>query len=492
MNENMIPKADTAAVDAQHKAGKLTARERVEQLLDPNSFVEVGRFAQHNSAGFGVDKQAPGDGVVAGYGTVDMRPVYVYAQDFTAFHGSMGVKNAEKIAKIYDMAVKNGVPVVSILDSAGVRLQDGVAALDGYAKIMKCAAQASGVVPQIAVVAGPCIGTTALIARLADFVLTVEKIGDISVTGAQILASMTGKNITSESLGGAAAAIESGLADFSYADEAQAFDGLKKLLGLLPSNNLEDAPYAYEATDDFNRSAVVGEDMDVSIASIVDAGSLLEVQAGYAKGILTALAALGGKTVGIIANRGSEDEGRLGASGCKKAAGFLRLCDSFSLPVVSFLDTAGFALCEQQEKQGLAKDIAKLAFAYAEATVPLITVVAGKAIGGAFAVMGSHEIGADMVYAYPDAEISPLNADAAVEILEQDLLKKSDDPVARRKDLEEEYAQTYSSPLDAAKVGSVDDIVEKEDIRKILIYALDMQAGKRASTLPKKHGSMPV
>ncbi|MGI6168962.1 MAG: acyl-CoA carboxylase subunit beta, partial [Christensenellales bacterium] len=439
MSENLLPKADAAAIDAQHKVGKMTARERVDKLLDLNSFVEIGRYVQHNSAEFGVDKQAPGDGVVAGYGTVDMRPVYVYAQDFTAFHGSLGAKNAEKIAKVYEMAVKNGVPVVSILDSAGARLQDGMAALDGYAKVMKCAAQASGVVPQIALVAGPCIGSNALIAQLADFVFVVEKTGTISVNGAQILASMTGNDITPQSLGGADAAMDSGLADFVCANEEQALVSMRNLLNILPGNNMEDAPYALETQDDFNRSAVVGEDIDASVASIVDNGSLVEVKAGYGKGMLTALAALGGKAVGIIANRGKVDEGRLDLYGCAKAAGFLRFCDSFSIPVVSFLDTAGFALSVQQEENGLAKEIAGLAYAYAEATVPLISVVAGKAVGGAYAVMGSHGIGADMVYAYPDAVIAPLNAEAAVEILDEALLRKADNPVARRQELEEEY-----------------------------------------------------
>ncbi|MGI6175913.1 MAG: acyl-CoA carboxylase subunit beta [Christensenellales bacterium] len=491
MSDNMKLVADPAAVDEQHKAGKLTARERVEKLLDDNSFVEIGCYVQHSSTAFGIDKQAPGDGVITGYGTIDLRPVYIYAQDFTVFEGSLSAANAQKICKTYEMALKNGVPVIAVLDSAGARIQDGVAALDGYAKVMRCAARASGVIPQICVAAGPCVGASAVIAGLADFVYAVEKISCISMTGAQILASQEEKDVSAEGLGGAAVSVEKGLAHFACASEEEAFASLKALLNLLPSNNVEDAPYDYEEIDDFNRPIEASQDAAAIASMIADNQSFLEVQKGYGNVVLNGFAKLGGRTAGIVAITSGSGEGRLGVADCIKAARFIRFCDSFNIPVVSLIDSAGFAISTCEEKHSLTKHASQLAYAYAEATVPLVSVIVGKAIGGVYAVMGSHGIGADVVYAYPNAVIAPLNGPAAVTILMKDQLTEAD-PVAQRKSLEKEYEETYASPAAAAKLGSVDDVIEPAQTRQMVISALDMQASKREVTPSKRHGNLPL
>ncbi len=450
-----------------------SARNRVKGILDANSFVEIGCHIQHNSTAFGLDKQVPGDGVAAGYGTIANVPVYIYAQDFAAFDGSLGSKNADKIARVYDAAVKNGVPVISVLDSAGARLAEGTAALDGYAKVMKSAAKASGVVPQIAIVCGPAIGAASVIAELADFVFVTEE-AELSMVSPVVREAAEGKGEKSYPC------------EYDFmGSEAEIAETVKKLLALLPLNSLEDPPMG-EQIDDFNRILASCSDVRSLVSSAADFGEFLELKKDFAPGLVTGLARFGGFLTGVVANDKAVNDGRLDGDALQKAARFIGFLDSFGIAVVSLVDTPGFVLSNCEEKRGLSKKAAQLAYSYASADVPVITVITGSAIGGAYSVMGSKELGADMVFAFPDASVAPIEADLASVLYYDELEADS------REEKIAEYKKKYADPMEAAHNGSIDRIIEKSELRQMIVSALIMQATKHAGEPMKSHGNMPL
>ena len=476
----------------QHDAGKLTARERIALLFDEGSFIELDALA--GSA------DAPCDGVICGYGTVDMRPVFAYAQDFTVKGGSVGALSGKKIAKVIDMAVKTGAPIVSMLDSGGARIQEGSDALQAMGTVMQKTALASGVVPQIAAVMGPCAGGAAACATLSDFVFMTKK-ASLYVSGPSVVKGTTGEDLDAEALGGAMANAEkSGNCHVVCDDDQATIAAVKALLSYLPSNNLEDAPFM--DTDDINRispalDALIpdndaeGYDVKIAISEIADAGSVYEILPYYAKNMVTALARLNGATVGFVANQAAEG-GLLDCAAAEKATRFVRFCDSFNIPVVTLTDTDGFVASSAQEFAGIARKSAALAYAYAEATVPKINLVLRKACGSAYIAMGSKHIGADMTYAWPTAQISVMQAEGAANIIYRKEMQKAEDPIRARAEFVESFKETYANPFEAAKLGYVDDVIAPNSTRQIVIAALLMLASKRENLPAKKHGTMPL
>lgn len=493
-----------ARIDKQHASGKLTARERVELLLDQGSFIEIDAFVEHRSVEFGMDKtEAPADGVVTGYGTVDGRPVYIFAQDFTVVGGSLGEMHAMKIAKVLDMAMKNGVPVIGINDSGGARIQEGVDALKGYGDIFFRNTMASGVIPQIAVIMGPCAGGAVYSPALMDFIFMVDKTSQMFITGPQVVQAVTGESITAEQLGGAMTHNStSGVAHFMYSDEKSCIEGIRKLLSFLPSNNLEDAPL-YECHDDLNRlvpdlNYIVPDnpnkpyDVKDIIVAVVDNGDFFEVQPYYAQNIVVGFARMNGKTVGIVANQPKIMAGSLDINASDKAARFVRFCDAFNIPLITFTDVPGYLPGVGQEHGGVIRHGAKLLYAYSEATVPKINVILRKAYGGAYIAMSSRHLGADMVFAWPTAEIAVMGPDGAANIIFRKEIEASDNPMATRAEKIEEYRSRFANPYKAAARGYVDDVIIPEETRPRLIAALEMLASKREERPAKKHGNFPV
>ncbi len=473
----------------QHDAGKLTARERIALLFDEGSFIELDALA--GSA------DAPCDGVICGYGTVDMRPVFAYSQDFTVKGGSVGALGGRKIAKVIDMAVKTGAPIVSMLDSGGARIQEGSDALQAMGTIMQKTALASGVVPQIAAVMGPCAGGAAAAATLSDFVFMTKEAASLYLSSPSAIKGTTGEEFD----GGAMANAEkSGNCHVVCDSDEALIASVKTLLSYLPSNNLEDAPY-FES-DDINRVSPVlnalipdaddaAYDVKVAISEIADAGSVYEVLPLYAKNMVTALARLGGVTVGFVANQPAEG-GLLDAKAAEKATRFVRFCDSFNIPLVTLTDSDGYAACACQEYAGIARKTAALAYSFAEATVPKVNVILRKACGSAYIAMGSKHIGADMAYAWPTAQISVMHAEGAANILYRKEVQAADDPIRARAEFVESFKETYANPFEAAKLGYVDDVIEPDSTRPRIIAALLMLAGKRENLPAKKHGTMPL
>lgn len=442
----------------------------LECLLDANSFVETGCHVRHNSVKFGIDKQTDGDGVIAGYGTIGAVPVYVYVQDMDAFDGSVGEKNAQKIARIYDAAVKNGVPVISVLNSKGARLKEGVAALDGYAKIMKSAARAAGTIPRICVVTGPAIGAASVIAQMSDFVFVTDE-AQLTATSAEVRKAAFGEG---EKVYGYAY-------DFKGSME-QIAENISKLLTYIPMNSMEDAPVG-DQSDDFNRIIAYSDDVRTLIANAADFGEFLELKKDASESMITGFARFGGFTAGVVAN---EKGARLDCDGLAKAAAFVSYLDSFNIPVISLVDAEGFVYCNCEEECGLSKRAAALAYAYASSGMPMITVLAGNAIGAAYCVMGSKELGADMVYAFNDAVVAPLDEEQASVIFYDELEGET------REDKKNDYKKKYADPMQAAYLGSIDRVIEKGDLRQMLISALMMQASKHAGEPLKRHGNLPL
>ncbi|HOX48027.1 MAG TPA: carboxyl transferase domain-containing protein [Spirochaetales bacterium] len=491
-------------VAAQHEKGKMTARERILSLLDSGSFTEIDAFVEHRCTDLGMaEVEAPGEGVVTGYGTVDGRLVYVFAQDFTVIGGSLGAMHAAKICKAMDMAVKVGAPVIGINDSGGARIQEGVDALCGYGDIFFRNVKASGVVPQISVIMGPCAGGAVYSPALTDFVFMTEKTSNMFITGPQVIKAVTGEDVTAEALGGAHVhAATSGVAHFAYPDEAQTIAGIKKLLSFLPSNNIEDAPLA-PCADDVSRidealEEIIPEspnkpyDVRDVIARIFDSGDYLEVQPIYAQNIVTCFARLGGRSVGIIANQPKSMAGVLDINASDKAAHFIRFCDSFNIPLVTLVDTGGYLPGVGQEHGGVIRHGAKILYAYSEATVPKITVILRKAYGGAYIAMCSRHLGADQVFAWPTAEIAVMGPDGAANIIFKKEIDESSDPAATRKEKIAEYKKNFANPYKAAVRGYVDDVIDPEETRPRLARALSMLLGKRESGPARKHGNIPV
>jgi len=493
-----------ARIDKQHEKGKLTARERINLLLDEGSFIEVDKFVKHRSTNFGTASlEAPADGVVTGYGTVDGRLVFVYAQDFTVVGGSLGEMHAAKICKIQEMALKMGAPIIGMNDSGGARIQEGVDALSGYGKIFHNNTISSGVIPQISVIMGPCAGGAVYSPALTDFVLMVEKTSNMFITGPQVIKTVTGEEVTQEELGGAETHNKiSGVAHFMDKSEEECIQRIKSLLSYLPSNNLEEAP-EYGTYDDINRveeklNELIPEnpnkpyDMKEVIQTIADEGSFFEVQALYAQNIITGFIRLNGKSIGVIANQPRILAGCLDINASDKAGRFIRTCDAFNIPLLNLVDVPGFLPGTNQEYGGIIRHGAKMLYAYNEATVPKVTLILRKAYGGAYLAMCSKDLGADQVFAWPNAEIAVMGPDGAANIVFKNEINQSEDPVATRQEKIEEYRNTVANPYIAAQRGYVDDVIVPSITRPRLISAFDMLETKRESRPSKKHGNLPV
>jgi propionyl-CoA carboxylase beta chain len=497
------------AIEAQHAKGKLTARERVEAFLDAGSFVETDALARHRARAFGLDKQRPyGDGVVTGYGTVDGRQVCVFAQDFTVFGGSLGEVFGEKIVKIMDLALKTGCPVVGINDSGGARIQEGVASLGLYGEIFRRNVLGSGVIPQLSLIMGPCAGGAVYSPAITDFTLMVDKTSHMFITGPDVIKTVTGEEVEFEELGGAVTHnSKSGVAHFVAADEEDCLDIARALLSYLPSNNMDDAPVfgadltaaELEPTDeDLALDAIIPNsanqpyDMHHVIQAVVDDGEFLEVQALWAPNILIGFGRVEGRSVGVVANQPMQYAGTLDIEASEKAARFVRTCDAFNVPVLTFVDVPGFLPGTDQEWNGIIRRGAKLIYAYSEATVPLVTVITRKAFGGAYDVMGSKHLGADLNFAWPTAQIAVMGAQGAVNILHRKELAKADDVEAERVRLIERYEDTLLNPYIAAERGYIDAVIEPSQTRAQVVRALRALRGKRATLPPKKHGNIPL
>jgi propionyl-CoA carboxylase beta chain len=490
--------------DKQHAAGKLTARERIDLLLDPGSFVELDRLVTHRCTDFGMEKQKiPGDGVVTGYGNVDGRKVFVFAQDFTVFGGSLSSAFAQKICKVMDLAMKVGAPVIGLNDSGGARIQEGVESLAGYAEIFLRNTLASGVIPQISAVLGPCAGGAVYSPSITDFILMVENTSYMFITGPDVIKAVTHEEVTKEELGGAHThASRSGVAHFTAPDEQAAIHTLRALLAYLPSNNTEDPPFV--RTDDPADREVLELDTMVPMESnkpydskellraVVDKGELLEVHANYAMNIVCAFARVAGRTVGIVANQPAVLAGCLDISASVKAARFVRFCDCFNVPLLTFVDVPGFLPGTEQEFGGIITHGAKLLYAYAEATVPKITIITRKAYGGAYDVMASKHIRADINLAWPTAEIAVMGPDGAVNIIHRRELDQAQDPVATKAKLVEEYRARFANPFKAAELGFIDEVIHPRMTRQRIARALELLKDKRESLPAKKHGNIPL
>jgi len=491
-------------IDAQHAQGKLTARERMDLLFDEGSFVEIDVFVSHRCNNFDMaNTQAPGDGVVTGYGTVDGRLVFAYAQDFTVLGGSLGEYHAEKIVKVQGMALKMGAPIVGLNDSGGARIQEGVNALSGFAKIFYNNTISSGVIPQISVIMGPCAGGAVYSPAITDFIFMVDKTSQMFITGPQVIKTVTGEDISAEKLGGAMTHNSiSGVAHFMGKDDADTLAKVRDLLSYLPSNNMETAP-VYATGDDPNRlipefNDIIPENANKAydiydvIKKLADNGTIYDVMAHYAKNIVTCFIRLDGQTVGVIANQPKFAAGCLDINASDKAARFIRRCDAFNIPLLTIEDVPGFLPGTDQEYGGIIRHGAKILYAYCEATVPKVTMILRKAYGGAYIGMCNKELGADLVLAWPSAQIAVMGAEGAANIVFKNDIKNADDPVAKRQEKVAEYEEKFNNPYRAAEMGYVDDIIEPATARQRIISGFDMLASKRQSLPAKKHGNIPL
>ena len=486
------------AIAKQHEKGKYTARERLAMLLDEGSFEEMDMFVEHRCTNFGMEKKHyPGDGVVTGCGTIEGRLVYVFAQDFTVSAGSLSETMSLKICKIMDQAMKMGAPCIGINDSGGARIQEGINALAGYAEIFQRNILASGVIPQISGIFGPCAGGAVYSPALTDFTLMMEGTSYMFLTGPKVVKTVTGEDVSQENLGGASVhSTKSGVTHFTAKTEEEGFELIRKLLSYIPQNNLEEAPYV-DCTDPIDRledslndiipdSPTKPYDMYEVIGAIVDNGEFLEIQKDYAKNIIIGFARMAGRSVGIVANQPAYLAGVLDIDASDKASRFIRFCDCFNIPLITFEDVPGFLPGYTQENNGIIRHGAKIVYAFAEATVPKLTVITRKAYGGAYIVMNSKQTGADVNFAYPSAEIAVMGADGAINIL----FRKADE-ATKAKELEA-YKEKFATPYQAAELGYIDEIIYPRQTRKRLIQALEMTENKMQTNPPKKHGNMPL
>jgi propionyl-CoA carboxylase beta chain len=505
-NDEAVHAGSARAVEKQHAKGKMTARERILALLDEGSFTEMDEFARHRSTAFGLDRTRPyGDGVITGYGTVNGRQVCVFAQDFTVFGGSLGEVFGEKIVKVMELAAKTGCPIIGINDSGGARIQEGVVALGLYAEIFKRNVHASGVIPQISLIMGPCAGGAVYSPAITDVTVMVDQTSHMFITGPDVIKTVTGEDVGFEELGGARTHnTRSGNAHYLAADENDAIEYVQALLAYLPQNNLEDPP-AYdvdapvEITDaDRELDTLVPDspnqpyDMLTVIEHVLDDGEFLELQELFAPNIVCGLGRVEGRTVGVVANQPMQLAGTLDIDASEKAARFVRFCDAFNIPVLTFVDVPGFLPGTDQEWGGIIRRGAKLLYAYAEATVPLVTVITRKAYGGAYDVMGSKHLGADINLAWPTAQIAVMGAQGAVNILYRRELAAADDPESRRRELITQYEDALANPYIAAERGYVDSVIPPSYTRSTVVKALRALRTKRASRPPKKHGNIPL
>jgi propionyl-CoA carboxylase beta chain len=491
-------------IERQHKAGRLTARERIDLLLDPGSFVEVDKFVVHRCTDFGMEKEKiPGDGVVTGWGTVDGRQIFIFAQDFTVFGGSLSGAFAEKICKIMDLAAKAGAPVIGLNDGAGARIQEGIVSLGGYGDVFLRNVLQSGVTPQISAIMGPCAGGAVYSPAMTDFIIMVKNTSYMFITGPDVIRTVTHEEVTPEDLGGARAhASKSGVAEFAAENEEDALRTIRLLLSYVPQNNMEDPPYL-ETDDPPDRTdpalgTIVPDnpnkpyDMKELIKLVVDDGNFFEVHADFAKNIVVGFARFGGHSVGIVGNQPAHLAGVLDIHSSQKAARFVRFCDCFNIPLVTFVDVPGFLPGTDQEHGGIITHGSKLLYAFCEATVPKITIITRKAYGGAYVVMASKHSRADVNLAYPTAEIAVMGPDGAVNIVFRNELKNAKDPAEYRKELEADYREKFANPYKAAELGYIDGVIKPEETRPRVINALEMLQNKRDTTPPKKHGNIPL
>lgn len=491
-------------VEKQHAKGKLTARERINLLFDEGSFVELDAFVKHRCTNFGMEKlEAPGEGVVTGYGMVDGRLVYAFAQDFTVIGGSLGEMHASKICKVLDNALKVGAPVVGLNDSGGARIQEAVDALSGYGKIFYRNTIASGVIPQISAIMGPCAGGAVYSPAIMDFIYMVDQTSQMFITGPQVIKTVTGEEVTAEALGGAMTHNStSGVAHFVASNDEDCIEQIRRLISFLPSNNMETVP-AFETNDEINR--IVPEldtmipdnpnkpyDMKEIISLLVDDGDFYEYQQYYAQNMITCFARINGSTVGIIANQPKVLAGCLDINASDKAARFIRTCDAFNIPLLNMVDVPGFLPGTTQEYGGIIRHGAKMLYAYSEATVPKVTLITRKAYGGSYIGMCNKELGADIVLAWPSAEIAVMGPKGAANIIFRKDIKNADDPAAMRQKKIDEYTEEFATPYKAAERGMVDDVIEPSSTRPRLVDAFNMLQSKRETRPAKKHGNIPL
>lgn len=491
-------------IDKQHAAGKLTARERVELLLDPGTFVELDKLKTHRCVDFDMDKKKiPGDGVITGYGKIEGRRVFVFSQDFTVFGGSLSGAFAEKVCKVMDMAARTGAPVIGLNDSGGARIQEGVVSLAGYADIFLKNTLTSGVVPQISVILGPCAGGAVYSPAITDFTLMIESTSYMFITGPDVIRAVNHVEVTKEELGGAMAhATKSGVAHLTAKNEPQGILMVRELMSYLPANNMEDPPYQptedpWDRTEDALKSIVPTNpnkpyNIKDIIELVVDDKHFFEIHKDFAPNIVVGFARFNGHPVGIIANQPNHLAGCLDIKSSKKGARFVRFCDAFNIPLVTFEDVPGFLPGVDQEHGGIIVDGAKLLYAYCESTVPKVTVITRKAYGGAFDVMSSKNIRGDINLAYPTAEIAVMGPEGAVNIIFRNEIAKAKDPEKRRQELINEYRETFANPYKTAELGYIDDVILPEETRKHIIRSLEMLKNKRQTNPPKKHGNIPL
>ncbi len=490
-------------IEAQHSRGKMTARERIDALVDPGSFVEIDRFVVHQTVDFGMaEKKILGDGVVTGHARIDGRLVYLFSHDFTVFGGSLGEMFARKVTKIMDMALKTGVPVIGLNDSGGARIQEGVVSLGGYAEIFFRNVLASGVVPQISAIMGPCAGGAVYSPAMTDFTFMVDKTSYMFITGPDVIETVLNQTVSFEELGGARLHnTTSGVAHFFAKNEKECLQQIRKLLSYIPSNNMEDPPPAKPLPpagrkeelntilpDDYDKPY----DMKEILTRVVDGGELLEVQSLWAPNMITAFARINGQSIGIVANQPKFNAGVIDINSSVKGARFVRFCDAFNIPILTLVDVPGFLPGVDQEHEGIIRHGSKLLYAYCEATVPKITIIIRKAYGGAYDVLGSKHIRADANFAWPSAEIAVMGPEGAINIIFRDELAKSKDPTAKRKELVKSYREKFANPYVAAERGYLDDVIDPSDTREVLINYLDSLKTKREARPPRKHGNIPL
>lgn len=491
-------------IDAQHKKGKLSARERIEILLDKGSFEEIGKLVTHRSHEFGLEKQRVlGDGVVTGYGKIDGRMVYVFSQDFTVFGGSLSEAHAEKIVRIMDLAMQNGAPVIGLNDSGGARIQEGVVSLGGYADIFYRNTLASGVVPQISAILGPCAGGAVYSPAITDFIMMVEQSSYMFVTGPNVVKTVTHEDVSSEELGGASThASKSGVTHFTFPHEVACLQAIRRLFSYIPSNCEDEAPRLHWEGDASEKIPALNNlvpdnpnqpyDMKEIITLVCDPDTFMEVHADYAGNIVVGFARLAGRAIGIVANQPSVLAGVLDINASKKGARFVRFCDSFNIPLLVFEDVPGFLPGTDQEWNAIITNGAKLLYAFCEATVPRVTVITRKAYGGAYDVMNSKHIGADMNYAWPSAQIAVMGAKGAAEIIFRKEISESEDPTAKLDEKVKEYERVFANPYRAAQRGYIDEVIYPDETRAKLIRAFEMTENKAAKLPKKKHGNIPL
>ena len=504
LKEDALHAGSEKAVARQHERGKLTARERIDKLCDPGTFHELDMLARHRAHGFGIEENRPlTDGVITGWGEIDGRKVFLFSQDFTIFGGALGEVFAEKIHKAMDLAASTGVPFIGLNDGAGARIQEGVVSLDSYGGIFFRNVQASGVIPQISVIMGPCAGGAVYSPAMTDFVFMVKDTSYMFITGPDVVKAATGEDVTQQELGGAVThATKSGVATFTADDEEHCLEMVRYLMSFLPANNLEDPPY-FAPTDDPDRScdgiidimpdsANKAYDMVKVVEEVVDDGEFFEVFPHWAMNIVCGFARIDGHVVGIVGNQPQMLAGSLNIDAAEKAARFVRTCDAFNIPLVTFVDVPGFIPGTHQEHGGIIRHGAKLLYAYCEATVPRVSIITRKGYGGAYVVMDSKSIGSDLSYAWPSAEIAVMDANGAAGIIFRREIDGAADPVARKAELVEEYAERFANPYSAAERGFVDDVIDPRDTRRVLVHALEVLRTKKESLPARKHGNGPL